>query len=60
MRGAKRDGATVFLAPADNCPEAVANAVPGLELVKVATLDDALHALSTLRAHGTPTLCSAH
>jgi Lon-like protease len=60
MRGAKRDGATVFLAPADNCAEAVANAVPGLELVKVATLDDALHALSTLRAHGTPTLCSAH
>jgi Lon-like protease len=60
MRGARRDGATVFLAPADNCAEAVANAVPGLELVKVTSLDDALHALSTLRAHGTPTLCSAH
>jgi Lon-like protease len=60
MRGAKRDGATVFLSPADNCAEAVANQVPGLELVKVATLDDALHALATLRAHGTPTLCSAH
>lgn len=60
MRGAKRDGATVFLSPADNCAEAVANAVPGLELVKVSTLDDALHALATLRAHGTPTLCSAH
>jgi hypothetical protein len=30
-----------------------------LELVKVATLDDALHALETLRNHGTPTLCSA-
>lgn len=59
MRGAKRDGATVFLSPADNCAEAVANAVPGLELVKVSTLDDALNALQTLRQHGTPTLCSA-
>lgn len=58
MRGAKRDGATVFLAPADNCAEAVANAVPGLELVKVSTLDDALRALSTLRSHGTPPLCT--
>jgi PDZ domain-containing protein len=59
MRGARRDGATVFLSPADNCAEAVANAVPGLELVKVSTLDDALNALKTLRQHGTPTLCSA-
>jgi PDZ domain-containing protein len=59
MRGAKRDGATVFLSPADNCAEAVANAVPGLELVKVSTLDGALQALKALRDHGTPTLCSA-
>jgi PDZ domain-containing protein len=57
MRGAKRDSATIFLVPADNCAEAVANAVPGLELVKVSTLDGALSALATLRAHGTPTLC---
>jgi PDZ domain-containing protein len=60
MRGARRDGATVFFSPADNCAEAVANAVPGLRIVRVATLDDALHALDTLRAGGTPTLCSAH
>jgi PDZ domain-containing protein len=59
MRGARRDGATVFLAPASNCAEAVANAVPGLVLVKVNTLDDALRALDTLRAGGTPTLCAA-
>jgi PDZ domain-containing protein len=59
MRGAKRDGATIFFAPADNCAEAAANAVPGLELVKVSSLDDALHALETLRNHGTPTLCAA-
>jgi PDZ domain-containing protein len=57
MRGAKRDGATVFLAPADNCAEAVANAVPGLELVKVSTLNGALGALQALRDHKTPTLC---
>jgi Lon-like protease len=59
MRGAKRDGATVFLAPADNCAEAEQNAVPGLELVKVKTLNDALAALSALRDHQTPTLCGA-
>jgi Lon-like protease len=57
MRGARRDGATVFLAPAANCKEAVANAVPGLKLVKVATLDDALSALATLGNGGTPALC---
>jgi len=59
MRGARRDGATVFLAPANNCAEAVANAVPGLEMVKIATIGDALNALATLRGGGTPTLCAA-
>jgi PDZ domain-containing protein len=57
MRGARRDGATVFLAPADNCKEAAANVVPGLKLVKVHTLDDALSALATLDSGGTPALC---
>jgi PDZ domain-containing protein len=57
MRGAKRDGATVFLVPADNCAEAAGNAVSGLTLVKVSTLSSALSALQTLRQHGTPTLC---
>jgi PDZ domain-containing protein len=60
MRGAKRDGATIFLSPADNCAEAVANAVPGLELVKVSTLSGAVGALKTLADHGTPPMCSAH
>jgi Lon-like protease len=59
MRAAKRDGATVFLAPADNCAEAVANSVPGLMLVKVGTLDDALKALSELGHGGKPALCAA-
>jgi PDZ domain-containing protein len=58
MRAAKRDKATVFLAPAGNCAEAVANAVPGLKLVRVATIDDALNALTELRAGHTPPLCT--
>jgi Lon-like protease len=57
MRGARRDGATVFLTPIANCKEAVANAVPGLKLVKVGTLDDALSALATLDGGGTPPAC---
>jgi len=57
MRGARRDGATVFLVPAGNCKEAAANAVPGLKLVKVHTLDEALSALQTLGSGGTPPLC---
>jgi PDZ domain-containing protein len=57
LRGAKAAGAQIFLTPADNCAEAVANAVPGLPMAKVATLDDALTALSTYVAGGTPTLC---
>jgi Lon-like protease len=60
MRGAKRDGATVFLSPADNCAEAVANALPGLQLVKVSNISDAVTALRTLRDGGTPPACTAH
>ncbi len=58
IRGARRDGATVFFSPAGNCTEAAANSVPGLKLVKVGTLDDAMRALATLRGGGTPALCS--
>jgi PDZ domain-containing protein len=57
LRGAKRDGATVFLAPAANCAEATANAVKGLPIVRVATVDDALAALQALREKRTPALC---
>jgi PDZ domain-containing protein len=57
LRGAKRDKATVFLTPAANCAEAKANAVAGLPMVKVATVDDALAALQALREHRTPPLC---
>jgi Lon-like protease len=55
--GARRDGATVFLAPADNCAEAKANVPAGLELVKVSTLQGALDALQDLREGKTPPSC---
>lgn len=55
---AKAAGAKVFLTPAANCAEAVANAQPGLPLAKVATLDDALRALEALRQQRTPPLCT--
>jgi len=56
-QGARRDGATVFLAPAANCAEAKSNLPAGLELVSVSTLQDALNALADLRAGKTPPLC---
>ncbi|MFD2767351.1 YlbL family protein [Micromonospora eburnea] len=55
--GAKEAGAKVFLVPADNCAEAVNNPQPGLPLLKVTSLEDALKALETLRAGGQPTRC---
>jgi Lon-like protease len=55
---AKDVHAKVFLTPAANCAEAVANAQPGLPLVKVATVDDAVNALATLRGGRTPPLCT--
>ena len=55
--GARRDGATVFLAPADNCADARANLPAGLELAKVSTLQDALTALADVRAGKTPPSC---
>ncbi|UWZ37660.1 PDZ domain-containing protein [Dactylosporangium roseum] len=55
---AKAAKAKYFLTPAANCAEAVDNAQPGLPLVKVDNLDQALDALTALRAGQTPTLCS--
>ena len=57
MLGAKEAGATVFLAPADNCAEAKDHKPSGLRLVKVATLKDAVSALAIVRAGGTPPSC---
>jgi Lon-like protease len=50
-------GAELFLVPAGNCAEAVANAQPGLPMARVATLDDALTALADQRAGRTPAPC---
>ena len=48
----------MFLTPAANCAEAMDNPQSGLPLIKVSTLDDALNALTSLRAGQTPPLCS--
>ncbi|WP_423734815.1 YlbL family protein [Bifidobacterium primatium] len=45
MLGARRDGATWFLAPADNCSEVVGHVPAGLRDVKVGTLAEAYKAL---------------
>ncbi|MGN6245390.1 MAG: YlbL family protein [Motilibacteraceae bacterium] len=49
MVGARDAGAVLFLAPADNCREAAANKPDGLQLAKVSTIQDALHALELFR-----------
>jgi PDZ domain-containing protein len=49
--------ADLFLVPADNCAEALANAQPDLPMAKVASLEDALTALADLRAGRTPAPC---
>jgi Lon-like protease len=48
MVGARQAGATVFLVPAPNCPEAAAHTPAGLRLVKVSALADAVDALTAL------------
>ena len=57
--GAEDAGAQLFLVPIDNCAEALRNAVPGLPMAQVATVDDALTALQTFTTGGTPKPCSA-
>jgi PDZ domain-containing protein len=48
MRAAQDAGATVFLVPDGNCREASATAPAGLQLLRVATLDDAVRQLEAL------------
>ena len=45
MLGARRDGATWFLAPKSNCNEVVGHVPAGLRDVQVSTIDDAYKAL---------------
>ena len=50
MTGARQAGATIFLAPASNCSD-VRGAIPaGLQVVKVATLNQAVTDLEALDA----------
>ncbi len=57
MMAARDAGATVFLAPAENCDEARSGEQDGMELVKVETLSGAVDALKTLSAGGEPPRC---
>jgi Lon-like protease len=56
MRKAFDEGATVFLVPAGNCEEAVATN-PGLQLVRVGTLHEAVTALESLESGGPVPAC---
>jgi PDZ domain-containing protein len=57
MAAAKDIGAKLFLVPAGNCAEAAGVDDPGFPLAKVASLDDALEALSDFEAGRTPAPC---
>lgn len=50
LAGARHDGATVFLAPAGNCSDVKGAVPPGLRVIKVSTLDQAVHGLQALDA----------
>ncbi len=52
LYGASGAGADYFLAPESNCNEVVGHVPAGLRVFSVATLDDALDVLSTLRDGG--------
>ncbi|WP_022917584.1 YlbL family protein [Ruania albidiflava] len=52
MLGAQRDGAEYFLAPAANCGEVVGHVPDGLQVIQVATLDEAEQAMHAI-ADGT-------
>ena len=49
MLGAKRDGATWFLAPESNCSSVVGHIPEGLNVVKASTLQEAYDALIAIR-----------
>ncbi len=50
LAGALRDGASWFLAPADNCDEVVGHVPDGLRVVRVETLSDAREAMVAIGA----------
>jgi PDZ domain-containing protein len=48
LAGARSDGATWFLAPADNCDEVVDHVPDGLQVVRVSTFDEARSAVEAI------------
>jgi PDZ domain-containing protein len=54
---AREIGATAFFVPSANCAEALANAQPGLRMVTVDTLEDAIAGLAALREDRQPSTC---
>ncbi|MCF8548885.1 MAG: PDZ domain-containing protein [Pontimonas sp.] len=58
MHGALNDGATWFLAPVDNCPDVLGHIPDGLEVIPVATLEDAIEALESIHAGGELPRCA--
>lgn len=57
MIAARRAGATVFLAPADNCSEVRGNTPDGLTVIKVDTLHGAIQDLEDLQSGAAITTC---
>ncbi len=57
MIAARRAGASVFLAPVDNCADVRGNVPKGLEVVKVSTLHDAVSALQQIKSGQRPAGC---
>jgi Lon-like protease len=57
MVGARAAGATVFLAPVANCPDAVSAVPAGMRLIKVSTLSGAIAALRALKSGGPVPSC---
>jgi Lon-like protease len=53
IAAAVQAGATVFFAPASECPDAIAAAPKSLTVVKISTLSGAVKALETIEAGGT-------
>lgn len=54
--GARDAGATVFLAPATNCPEVLGHVPDGLQVVRVATFDEGLAAVEKVAKGETSSL----
>jgi Lon-like protease len=57
MVAARAAGATVFLVPSKNCYEASADNQPGLQLIKVDDLSQAVDALHKMTSGGQPPSC---